>query len=97
MRVSDYMSVLTVKPFTHQPDQPGIEFSLTGTCISPEIGSLAAAFLLENGNRIKNQYPSLPPIRDCNVKNRNDKYRYEEKRIMESEKYLCVRGVGGLR
>jgi hypothetical protein len=31
MRVSDYMSVLTVKPLVaNQPDQPGIEFSLTG-------------------------------------------------------------------
>ena len=34
MRVTDYMAVLTVKPLTGQPDQPGIEFSLTGTELS---------------------------------------------------------------
>jgi hypothetical protein len=34
MRVSDYMSVLTVKPLVaNQPDQPGIEFSLTGNLV----------------------------------------------------------------
>ncbi len=34
MRVSDYMSVLTVKPLlANQPDQPGIEFSLTGNLV----------------------------------------------------------------
>jgi hypothetical protein len=34
MRVTDYMAVLTVKPLAaDQPDQPGIEFSLTGTAV----------------------------------------------------------------
>jgi hypothetical protein len=65
MRVSDYMSVLTVKPLlANQPDQPGIEFSLTGKLVYSEhhlsyeaFGTRQAIILPSEMGIMKNKNP----------------------------------------